>query len=124
MSVYSLTVSKGGSRLTPSNSPMSDRINGGKSLIATGFAMKSLAADLSEILGRPVNDDTGLDGTYEIKLNWVPDSVTPNSPQQDGGLTSPSLFTAITEQLGLRLESKKGSVPVYIVDKLEQPSGN
>ena len=70
--------------------------------------MKSLAADLSEILGRPVNDDTGLDGTYEIKLNWVPDSVTPNSPQQDGGLTGPSLFTAITEQLGLRLESKKG----------------
>ncbi len=46
----------------------------GKSLIATGFTTKSLAADLSEILGRPVNDDTGLDSTYDIKLNWIPDS--------------------------------------------------
>ena len=43
MSVYSLTISNGGSGLTPSSSPMSDRINGGKSLIATGFTMKSLA---------------------------------------------------------------------------------
>lgn len=107
MSVYSLTVSKSGSRLTPSSAPMSDRISGGKSLIATGFTMTSLAADLSEILGRPVSDDTGLTGTYDIKLNWTPDSATSNTAQTDGGLSGPSIFTAITEQLGLRMEAKK-----------------
>lgn len=123
MSVYSLTVAKGGPRLTPSSAPMSDRINGGKSLIATGFTMKSLAADLAEILGRPVNNETALDGTYDIKLNWTDNAIS-NRPQQDDGLSGPSIFTAITEQLGLRLESKKGAVPVYVIDKVEQPSGN
>lgn len=124
MPAYSLTVSKGGARLTLSTSLMSDRINGGRSLIATGFTMKSLADDRSEILGRPVSDDTGLTGAYDIKLNCTPDLAATNMPQQDVEPSAPSLFTAINEQLGLRLESKKGTVPVYVVDKLEQPSGN
>ncbi len=86
--------------------------------------MKSLAADLSEILGRPVNDDTGLNGTYDFRLNWTPDSSLSGTPQTDGGLSGPSIFTAITQQLGLRLESTKGTVPVYVIGRVEQPSGN
>jgi uncharacterized protein (TIGR03435 family) len=67
-------------------------------------------------LGRPVNDETSLRGQYDFKLDWAPDL--------DASATGPSIFTALTDQLGLRLESKKGQVQVYVIEKIERPGEN
>jgi uncharacterized protein (TIGR03435 family) len=79
-------------------------------------------------LGRPVINKTGLTGRYDIDLRYAPGSgqVTSNDPDQSAqaGATSPSLFTAIQEQLGLRLESTKGPVEVLVIDHIERPSEN
>jgi uncharacterized protein (TIGR03435 family) len=66
---------------------------------------------LSQSLQRDVLDDTGLTGMYDIKLQWS-DS------------TGPSLFTALEEQLGLKLNSAKGPVKTLVVDHVERPSEN
>jgi uncharacterized protein (TIGR03435 family) len=79
---------------------------------------------LSNFLGRPVLDQTGLQGRFEFKLEWTPDQ----SPASDAGLSNDdlggSLFTAIQEQLGLRLQSQRGPVSFLIVDRAEKASEN
>jgi uncharacterized protein (TIGR03435 family) len=83
-----------------------------------GATMKMLADQLSITLGHPVSNETGLDGLYNFKLEWAPD------PPAVSATDGPSIFTALTEQLGLRLESKKGPVPVYVIEKIEKPGEN
>lgn len=80
-----------------------------------GAYIKGLTETLSNVLGRPVTNETGLDGPYDYKLEWTPEG-------SDAG--GPSIFTALTEQLGLRLESKKGPVQVFVIEKIEKPSEN
>jgi len=78
---------------------------------------------LSQNLGRPVIDQTGLNGLYDFHLTWTPDaglSQAAPAASENG----PSLFTALTDQLGLKLESKKSPVQVYVVEKIEQPKEN
>ncbi len=77
------------------------------------------------ILDRPVVDKTGLTGRFDFDLTWAPDA------SQFGGeipapedASSPPFFTAIREQLGLRLEASKGPVEVFVVDNAERPSPN
>ena len=78
-----------------------------------------LADQLSGQAQRPVVDETGLTGEYEFTLSWAPN---PNAPDVE---SLPDLFTAVQQQLGLKLESKKGPVEVVIVDRAEKmPSGN
>ena len=96
--------------------------------------MSGLARILSGQLGRTVVDKTGLTGDYDYKLDWTPDDAGPvmtkggnpatgdNAASQDAG--GPSLFTALEEQLGLKLESTKGPSDVIVIDALEQPTGN
>ena len=87
--------------------------------------MARLAIALSRILGRTVTDETGLGGTYDVNLRWTPDETQAlQTPQPLVDPTAPSLFTAIQEQLGLRLESGKGPVEVLVIDQAEKPSGN
>ena len=81
----------------------------------------TLAGQLSSILDRTVLDKTGLDGIFNFHLEWAPDSATAASSDVGQG---PSIFTAIQEQLGLRLESGKGPVEFLIVDQVQQPSEN
>jgi uncharacterized protein (TIGR03435 family) len=77
------------------------------------------------ILDKPVVDKTGLNGRYDFDLQWAPDET-----QFDGGLppatdsSSPPLFIAIQQQLGLRLVATKGPVQALVVDKAEKPSAN
>lgn len=82
---------------------------------------------LAQQLNRPVADKTGLDGFYDFQFEWAPEPlagiVVPPGPERalpDG----PDLFTALRQQLGLRLENQRGPVPVMIIDHLEKPSSN
>ncbi len=84
--------------------------------------MADLAEKLSSQLDRPVENNTGSEGRYDFKLQWTPD-LTPLAAD-DHDSFGPSLFTALSEQLGLRLESKKGKAEVLIIDRAERPSEN
>jgi uncharacterized protein (TIGR03435 family) len=89
---------------------------------------------LSQQAGRTIVDKTGLTGLYDIKLQWTPEmgqGATPFGPPPAGANppvasdpSGPSLFTAIQEQLGLKLESAKGPVEVLIIDSVQKPSEN
>lgn len=98
----------------------------------TGVAnpVSSLAPLLSRTLGRTVVDETGLKGNFDIELEWTPDET--QTFQRPGGAanpapadpTAPSLFTAVQERLGIKIESKKGPVEMIVVDQAEKPSEN
>ncbi len=101
-----------------------------------GLPMTALAELLTQQLDRSVVDKTGLTGIYDFKLQWTPDESqgamfkgTEPGPQTPTSTSSPdssgpSVFTAIQEQLGLRLESQKGPVEVLVIDHVEKPSEN
>jgi len=80
-------------------------------------ALDVLAFELAWRLGRPVLNRTNLSGPFKIALTWASDE----DPTASNG---PSLFTAVQEQLGLRLQSGKAPVPVLIIDRAEKPSEN
>jgi uncharacterized protein (TIGR03435 family) len=81
--------------------------------------MEKLAQQLSVTAGRPVVDKTGLNGTYKFTLDWFPADRIP-SPDS----TIPSMFAALQEQLGLKLESATGAQEVLIIDRVEKPTAN
>jgi bla regulator protein blaR1 len=129
-----LTLAKGGSKLrTPSGAGKgpSMMMNPEKGeLVGVGADMRMLTNVLSNILRRPVIDQTGIDGVFDMKLQWSPQSQVGGTADPLPGETplaetdSSSIFTAMTEQLGLRLESSKGPVKVYVVEKAERPGEN
>jgi uncharacterized protein (TIGR03435 family) len=83
-------------------------------IVGTGTTISELMRRLSPPLGRPVVDRTGLSGSFDLELQWSPDHAA-DTP-------GPSLFTAIQEQLGLKLESQRLPVDVLVVDKVERPA--
>ena len=103
-------------------------------LTAQGGNMTLLALQLSSFLGRTVVDKTGLTGTYDLKLEWQPDEnqvamfQAMGVPEGFGAPAAdpsgPSLFAALEEQLGLRLDSQKGPVETFVIEKIERPSEN
>jgi len=78
------------------------------------------------VLDRPVVDKTGLSGRYDFDLEWAPNSSQfgGQGPPEAAEPVRPGIFTALQEQLGLRLEATKGPVEVLVVDKAERPSEN
>ena len=99
-------------------------------LDGTGIGMALLATNLSRTynsnLARNVMDATGLSGVFDVHLKWAFDDLTSTGPiASDGLASSPAgLFTALQEQLGLKLESAKGPVEVLVIDHVERPSAN
>ena len=102
---------------------------------AQGGGMDFLAHSLSANVGRTVLDKTGLTGRYDFTLQWAPDQVsmpigghggegTPTRGDTAADQGGPSLFTALQEQLGLKLESQKGTVDVIVIDHIDTPSEN
>jgi uncharacterized protein (TIGR03435 family) len=102
-----------------------------------GGSMSQLANALSERVGRTVVDKTGLTGEYDLTLQWTPDendALTRSEAARAGGPgpsdapapdpNGPTLFTALQEQLGLKLESSKGPVQTFTITHIEQPSEN
>lgn len=90
---------------------------------ANGITMEALAAGLGTFpaIGRPVRDRTGLIGHYDVRLKFV-GVVTPNGRSNPAADSGPNIFTALQEQLGLRLQSGKGPVSVAIVDRVAPPA--
>jgi uncharacterized protein (TIGR03435 family) len=78
-----------------------------------GMTMDQIARGLWLQLGRVVVDRTGLQGSYDVALEYAPDLSTPSD--------LPSIFTAVQEQLGLKLESARGPVEVLVIDHVEHP---
>jgi bla regulator protein blaR1 len=129
--MYVLTIAKGGHKLaTAAGKQVSLNINGRREIVAKTVDMKNFADALSMMIGRIVRDETGLDGSYDFKVEFAPDMSIqlPGAPGPDAAPSAdanrPSIFTALNEQLGLRLESKRGPVPMFVVDKIVPPSEN
>ena len=133
-SLYALEVARGGSKLKPSTAPATDQ----PALVSTVYPQRLLLparnATMSEfasllqraILDRPVVDKTGLSGRYDFNLEWAPDESQFGG---DVGTASsdapiPPFFTAIQQQLGLRLEATRGPIETIVVDHAEHPSAD
>jgi bla regulator protein BlaR1 len=96
---------------------------GGGEIAGQGISMKVLAQILSTQSGRTVLDKTGLAGIYDFTLSWMPDDE-PAQADTASGPPKPSLFIAVQEQLGLKLEPVKTSVETFVIDHVERPSAN
>jgi uncharacterized protein (TIGR03435 family) len=116
--IYTMVVAKNGPKFNEVKAAgRGVGIGGRGQLKANGADMATFASALAGKLGRSVVDRTGLKGFYDFLLTWTPDEAQAESP-------GPSLFTAIQEQLGLRLEAAKGPVEILVVDRAERPSEN
>jgi uncharacterized protein (TIGR03435 family) len=134
--VFALVSVKKGSKLHPakdstdSSGTSSNSSRSGYEFSATGVTLSELAAgltrELSKELGRDIIDKTEIRGRYDLTLKWTSDAVIHSVPEgadspADAG---PSIFTAIQEQLGLKLEPAKAPVEVLVIDHVEMPSEN
>lgn len=89
-------------------------------LTGAAVTMQQLTATLQSMLGKPVLDHTGLQGRFDVEAKWSLLDDTGDSPQAD----SPSIFYAVREQLGLRLDPHKEPFEVMVIDRLTQPTAN
>jgi uncharacterized protein (TIGR03435 family) len=127
---YVLTIAKGGPKFKARDQGGQTNIQiTGNSIRLERGELARMTQLLSAALGRPVVDRTGLDGLYDLSLQWddapIPEGGVlgrdvPAAPGKDHG----SIFTAIQDQLGLRLEPQKTQVEVIVVDRIERPSQN
>jgi uncharacterized protein (TIGR03435 family) len=132
--VYALVVGKSGSKLQPGKGGARDGLMsmGRSQITAEGVELQMMIPMLATILGRPVINKTGLAGKFDFKLEWTPDpnqafgnfGPPPPDAPPPGDPSGPSIFTAVQEQLGLRLESEKGPVEMVVIDRVEKPSEN
>jgi len=127
--VYSLTVLRGDGRLGPqlkpaapasgssSGFPAASVGNGTARINGSRVSMDTLAIMLtSSVFNQRVINRTGLSGEFELDLRFTPDSSTASAPE------FPSIFTAVQEQLGLKLQSERGPVPVLVIDSVQRPT--
>jgi len=127
MNVYALVVGKSGPKLkesAPDASPMGYMNVVGRNYRATRAKATMddvVQAITNSFLDRPVLDKTGLTGTYNLSLIYTPD-IRSNRGEPDPN--DISIFTAVQEQLGLKLEPQKASIEVLVVDSVEKPSEN
>jgi uncharacterized protein (TIGR03435 family) len=148
--IYALTIAKGGPKLKasqPSSAPPAGilpgatirgpdgavprgsmmRMFGPGNLTATAMTTTQLAIMLSQQLHMTVVDRTGLTGSYDFSLQWTPDNLPPPPPGAEASAPDPggpSIFTAVQEQLGLKLDSTRGPVKTLVIDHIERPSEN
>jgi uncharacterized protein (TIGR03435 family) len=100
---------------------------GGTRLIAKGVSIAQFSAGLSPLLGYPVLDKTGLVGNYDFEIEWTPSQPPPTRPGDDGpppDVSGTSIFSALQEQLGLRIEARKEPVDILVVQHAEKPTQN
>lgn len=135
LSVYAITVGKTGSKLMKSGGDPNGLPGLGFGRPGMMFAQNAKMSDLAEtfqatVLDRPVVDQTALEGRYDFQLKWTPDETQFTGmglklpPAAENPDAPPDLFTAIQEQLGLKLVATKASVDVLVIDRAEKPSEN
>jgi len=123
--VYGLIPGKNGPKLKQVDRSFSGGgLNSPGHLILPSVNMEGLATILSRRMDRPVLDMTGMRGYFEVSLEWTPDGYR-ITPPVDGASAGTSIFTAIQEQSGLKLEARKAPIEMIIVDHVEKvPAGN
>jgi uncharacterized protein (TIGR03435 family) len=116
-------VGKAGSKLKPVEYGRGSTSLGNGKLVAHGVPLRNLVEQLSRLLNRPVLDKTGLAGAFDFTLEFAPEG---RGADAAGDLpVSPSLFTAVQEQLGLKLEPQKAPVEILVVDRaVRVPTAN
>ena len=133
LSVFTIVVDESGLKMAETERRGSAMFQGNFGVWpANGIDMPTIAQSLQDVvLDRPVLDRTGLAGRYSFTLNWTPDGFQfPNAPQPPPAQVlqslgdRPDLFTAMRQQLGLKLESTKALVDVMVIDAAEKPSAN
>jgi len=119
--VYTLVVGKNGSKMQEAKEGRKNYINwtGRGQVVFTECNMLGLINVLSFTVGSPVLDKTGLTGLYSFKLEYS----DPRFPSQ-GNDSAPDIFTAVQEQLGLKLEAKKGPAEILVIDHIERATEN
>ena len=139
--IFELTVTKNGAKLKPSSASPDEPYNvatttlypaasGGIDhalLPARDITIQQFASVLQHaILDRPVVDNTQLTGRYDIDLEWTPDESNFGGtlPQGPPDSSKPGLFTAIQQQLGLKVEATRGLIDTLVIDGLARPSDN
>ncbi len=134
MQTFALVVAKGGSKLTPAKVNEDNELaatNRGEDdeLTAASVTMEQLVhfpilMSGREINGRPIVDQTGLKGKYDFTLKWSSQQSPDPSSGQASRADTPTFFTAVQEQLGLKLVPSKGPVEVIVIDHIERPTEN
>ena len=135
MPLYALLLAKGGPKFKEAKEPPSGRTIVRRGLLSgEGIGMTAFIGPLSSFLGRSVVDKTGLTGIYDLKMQWQPDEnqvamfQAMGVPEGFGAPPpdplGPMLFTALQEQLGLRLESQRGPVEVLVIERVQKPTEN
>ena len=126
LSIFAITVTKGGPKLAVSksdpNSVRDQTANGNGVEVTYRFTNNSIAdfADgMRSFLDRPVVDETGIKGKFDFVLQWTKDGAVNSDPN-----APPGLFTAVQEQLGLKIEPTKGPAEVLVIETVERPSAN
>jgi len=132
--VYALVVARGGSKLTPGAAANPERVELGVSgagmhqMRGQSVPLSTIAKVLTGQAGRIVLDRTGIVGSFDYRLEWVPDPANMpmiNGAKPDGSkLDGASIFTAVQEQLGLKLESTKGPVEILVIERAEKATEN
>jgi uncharacterized protein (TIGR03435 family) len=123
---YSLVVARTGAKIHEGVADETNFDMSGGRIKADMVPISMLARILGNYMNRPVLDETGLQGKYNFELTWTPGELEPVlQPGETGAVVSgPSIFTALRDQLGLKLESKKSPVEILVIDRAEKPSEN
>ncbi len=143
LGIYALTVERAGHKMITAKTSESDQtkgtkmggqmISGSGQLTGIRVTIPFLIMALSRQVERTVVDQTGLTGEYDFKLHWAADQPqaqglvngSNENPFPSSDQSSPSsIFVALREQLGLRLQPLKGQVPVVVIERVERPSAN
>lgn len=135
MPAYALVIAKGGPKLKEEPGMDGPGPGGGRrgmmrmgrgSVSADGVKLEFLVTNLANQLGKTIIDKTDLKGNYSFKLEWTPEpGGGPTHPGEDAPpVDGPSIFTALQEQLGLKLEPTKGPTELLIIDKVERATEN
>ena len=126
LSVYTLTVAKGGPKLEKSKDDpdaLSDQSGHGigaqQYMKFTNDSMTDFAKTMQLMVDRPVLDQTNISGRYDFSLLWTPDQMRATATD-----TAPGLFTAVQEQLGLKLEATHAPTDVFVIDAATRPTQN
>jgi uncharacterized protein (TIGR03435 family) len=123
---FVLEVAKTGPKLEEAKGKESTTRNSRGSIDAKTISMDRFAEVLSRQMDLPVVNQTGLAGQFDLKLEWTPESGNAARPGADEAATGAgvSIFTAIQQQLGLRLRARKAPIEVIVIDHAEKPSEN